>query len=424
MKIALGGAAKGFLKLISGSIGARLISLIALPILSRLYSPDDYGYVTFVTALATIAVPVVTLRLESAAMLPREEEEVSSLARSALVSSIVLAPLYGLALWALSYLKVGDLWRYEYAYAWVVLLTLASAWFAVVSQLALRQKLYGEVAKRSLYQSGASAGVQLAFGFVRPTAFGLMTGQLAGSLVGIGAIFKRVRHYFRRPNRGVTKRTLWKYRQFPTWFTFSVFMNEVGLKAPVLLVGMVYGASATGQLGMAERLLGIPLALIATSVSSLVSAEFSEMVRTDIPRFAPTYLKMSAWLALPAVAITVFFVSVGPWFTSTFLGSSWAGTASLVQIMAIVYSLRLVASPLSGVLLVLQRARLTVMLDVLRVVLVGSAVGIVLYSGVDLSVAVTLLYGALSVVYVVTWFVGWRISRQHDERIIGTESAS
>src|SRR5690606_12731715 len=64
---------KGMITLALGSGGARLIGLAAIPLLSRLYSPEDFGLLAVFSSMVLILAPLVSLRYVLALPLPRRD---------------------------------------------------------------------------------------------------------------------------------------------------------------------------------------------------------------------------------------------------------------------------------------------------------------------------------------------------------------
>ena len=66
-----GGAfARGVVTLASGTAAAQLLTVLALPLITRLYSPADYGTLAVYSSTITLLLVVASLRYEVAIPLP------------------------------------------------------------------------------------------------------------------------------------------------------------------------------------------------------------------------------------------------------------------------------------------------------------------------------------------------------------------
>ena len=66
-----GSVFRGMFTLALGSGAARLISIAVIPVLSRIYAPEDYGVLSVFIALTAILAPLLSLRYVTALPLPR-----------------------------------------------------------------------------------------------------------------------------------------------------------------------------------------------------------------------------------------------------------------------------------------------------------------------------------------------------------------
>ena len=92
---------KGFrssvLTLLSGASMAIMLANLASPILTRLYTPSEFGVAEFFLALITVIAPIASLRYEDALMQPPTDEEAAPVIGLSVVLlgvSVVLSGLF------------------------------------------------------------------------------------------------------------------------------------------------------------------------------------------------------------------------------------------------------------------------------------------------------------------------------------------
>ena len=66
---------KNVFTLLSGATIAQIITLIAIPILTRIYTPEDFGYIAIYLSIANIVAAISTGRYELSIMLPEKRIE-------------------------------------------------------------------------------------------------------------------------------------------------------------------------------------------------------------------------------------------------------------------------------------------------------------------------------------------------------------
>lgn len=410
--------AKGALSLIIGTAVAQGITLVITPFLTRLYSDEDFGYLSLVTAVVSVAAPAAALRLESALMLPRSNRHASALFFAGMLSALavsvgsigVLEILFGFGLFP-------NMARLPWFAVWVGAITFLSAVFTLLSQYALRRHRYGAVARRSVYQSVLSAGAQLGWGVAAPSAAGLISGYAIGRAAGIVPLAVGLRTEMQRFSVADVRLLLKKYWRFPALFTPSAVLNSAGLVMPVIFVGLWFSVGDAGQWALADRILAAPLVLVATAVGQVVEAHVSEMVREGRRGLSGYYVSVSGVLALVAVGTVAVVVFLAKPILPIVLGPGWETAADLMIAMSPIVATRLIVSPMSKILIVLQRGGWNLGLDVLRVLLVLGVIAAAVIFSIDLIETAWLFSLALSVVYVVTWVIGLMSTRRDADRV-------
>jgi lipopolysaccharide exporter len=68
------------LKLVSGSVTAHILSILLVPLITRIYSPDDLGIFQIFLSISGILIIFSTFSYQFAIMLPNKEEDSANLA--------------------------------------------------------------------------------------------------------------------------------------------------------------------------------------------------------------------------------------------------------------------------------------------------------------------------------------------------------
>lgn len=405
---------KGISLLLGGTVGAQLILLLSLPVLSRLFSPQEFGLFTLITSITSLILPLATLRLESATMLPSDQRRASALVFVSLASIFFTSVLSIFVLDYLvekRYIESSELGNFG---SWVGIFVFANSLFLLLSQIALRERKYGQVAKRTFIRSIAVSLTQLGLGVWRIFPNGLLIGGVVGQLVGLVPIAKTVKPYLRLPNLKMCGAVVKEYWRFPVVFTPSALLNSFGLYGPLIFFTSVYGVTLGGQLGMAERVISMPLALIGVAIGQVIDAEVAKVVREGREGLLGTFLRFSGILGILGVAIFLGGVALGPLVIPWLLGSSWELAGVYVQALALSAGLRLISSPLSKFLIILQESLWNTWLDVARIFLVGGSMIVISVNDFSALTAVWLLYACLAATYILSWVVTYRSVKRYE----------
>lgn len=392
----------------------QLIALAATPLLSRYFPPAVYGLFAVVNSLALSLAVVACLRYDQALPLPDDDREASALAGGALVLggvvtavgtlvALVAGPTVVVALGADP--ALGPL------VPWGPVVAGLMGAYLVLSQLALRHRLYASIARRNVVQAAATAVLQVGAGALDLGAHGLAAGLAAGQLVGVLALVADLRRRRAAPRLGGWRALFRRYRRFPLLLAPSGLVNALGLQVPVLVAAAVIDARAAGLLGMTQRLMLVPMALLGAAVAQVFLGEFSAARRSGRADLEAPFLRASRRLAPVGLAIGGVTALVAPTAFGLVLGPAWGEAGEYARLLSLAMALQFLASPLSQALIVLERLGRQVAWDVGRLVATSAAMaGTYAATGsVRRAVLALGLAGALS--YAVQWWLSWRAVR-------------
>jgi len=409
------GPLSGVLALVAGSAGAQALSLLAAPVLTRLYSPESFGQFAYMLSAAAIIGSVASFGFELAVPLAGKVSEAQKLIRMAMAAATVTALLTAIVVWlfhdSLSQIAHFDIMPWA---IWVPFLVLLTAWFVVLSEATLRQRAYSAIATRTLAQNVGTVGGQLILATVTRTAAGLLTGQLFGRLFGIVALARKNQGLLRRSGRGGYRQTLRANWRFPLVFAPTAVLNTLGLQLPLILVGAWFGIQSAGYLGVAQRVTALPAALIGIAVGQVFCGELTARLRANERNNRRLYLKVSARLGIFGAAIAVALLILPPYLFPVILGSNWAEAGAYAQATALAVGLGFMASPLSYVLVAYQKTVMAVSVDISRIILVCGLGYFAYRSGWSAVSALWMMYAGTTINYVVTWFLGLAVTSEDD----------
>ncbi|MBP2399319.1 O-antigen/teichoic acid export membrane protein [Glutamicibacter protophormiae] len=286
---------------------------------------------------------------------------------------------------------------------WVFMTSFPTGLFAIFSQLAIREHRYRDISVRSIYQSTATGASQAAFGTLSWGSSGLLFGSLLGRLAGLITLIIGGRRMIARHRWRDVCHVWCEYWRFPIIFAPSSLLNSLGLQLPLIVLTAVYGFEFAGQLGMAERIVAIPVTVIGTAVGQIFMAELAELRRSNSRAYLMLFLRLTTGLSVVAVLGLGALTLVADQLITTILGAAWVESVPLVQILALTGAVRLIATPLSGAIILFQRARANIVIDAVRIVLMSIAITSTVLYAPRPEIALWLIYGSLGCIYLITW---------------------
>ena len=329
----------GFIVLI-GSVLGNAVSLLATPLISRIFEPAVYGEFAVITNVVSVFVGVSTFRLEVRSLLATDDAEATMLIWLGLLASVA----WGVGLTLAAGLAVG-IWHLNGYWLSAGILVFLASLQLLGSTVLTRDRRYRSLAAGNFLQGAGLGVVQLFLGLISPGVDSLLVGFGSARLGWLAAL--------RKPRCDRPRiSALWRQnRRFATLAGSSAFLNSLTTSVPILLVSAFYGDAAVGQLAISIRLLITPLSIIGQSAASANLGEVSRMLRDRDTEDAVRLVKhgMRDLLAIGLIPC-VLAGTLGVWVVPFVLAQRWREAGLLLAVQAVGALAQFVASPFSQLL--------------------------------------------------------------------------
>lgn len=359
--------AKNAAVLTLGAVVAQGISIASMPVLSRLYSPADFGLLAVFLAVSGIVATAITLRYETAILLPKEEEESKALVLLSAALSILLGILIGLVAWLLPEAAKTAL-GISVLNGWLLLAVLCGITTALMttgSNWYNRQRAYIKMTTLRITQSGTGALMGIVLG-MRGFSAGLMLAQIVASLTVIIIVIFSLRALRANWCNHDFRAVAGNHRAAPKYLLPTALLDVISLQLPVLLITAWFSSEAAGQFSMAWKILALPTALIGGAISQVFFQKISSDIHLGIEVIRHRYFKVSKLLGLVSLA-PLFLVSLyGAELFSFVLGKHWHESGKMAELLIFSSMMYFVFSPTTSILLVLGKQKILLIFSVIQ----------------------------------------------------------
>ena len=361
----------GFLKSVSilagGTAFAQAIGVLVLPIITRLYSPQEFALFAIYSSILGILAVATCLRFEIAIPLPRSDENALCLFSLALLSNIFITLLLSVAVLLfedqiISLIQQPDL----KPYLWLIPIGVFFAGlYNTLQYWTTRQKQFSTIAKTRMTQSISSSTVQIAGGYLGFGAIGLIIGQVVNFSAGIirlfSALWKENGHLFKNISVRKLKKNAKKYDKFPKFSTFEALAHITAIQLPIVIIGAVSEDAEAGYLMLAMKVMAIPTALIGGAIAQVYLSHASEYYNNNELRSytIETVKKIAKISILPFIAIGI----ASPFLFPIAFGSEWSEAGYMMVWMIPWFIMQILSSPVSMALHVTGNQKAALMLQ-------------------------------------------------------------
>lgn len=257
--------------MLTGTVMAQALPLMAAPLLTRLYSPEAFGLQTLFMGLAASLAVLATCRLDLALLLPERDAEVAPVVGFIVCSTLVITILTWLLL-PIAEMAIGQKIPVE----WLCLLPLTVfliATYQVGVGLASRRQAFRSIAKATVVNQASYVAAAIAVGFSSGWTLGLVVAKAVGQgaaamllgRIGISEAIGGVRCW----SFSSVYAAAFRYRQFLIFNTPCSLLGSVARDAPIYIFSALAAMGSAGFFGLARTVLLAPT-LLASNAFSLV----------------------------------------------------------------------------------------------------------------------------------------------------------
>lgn len=393
------------------------LAVLASPILTRLYTPQEFGEFAVFVAMLSVLASVASLRYELAIPLSAKDE-----APGILWLSLYLLLFFGVGLFLLLRWFGEDLAVWVGApglvdYSWLLPLgVMLVGLYQTLSNWAIRLGDYKVVAQTKAQQGVGVVLAQVSLGFLGANTAGLLIGDTLGRSAGILRLWALRPRATGRLNFRELCRLGRRYSKFPSINAPSTLINRLGLQLPNLLLAGLYGPQVAGWYLLIQRVMGIPSSLVGQAVAQVYFGEASRLIRENPKALPSLFLNMTKRLLLFGALPMLLGGVLGSFFVSFIFGQDWAAAGRYLLVLTPMFAVQFVVSPLSQTLIVIGRQEYQLAWDVVRVVGVFLALWGTARFGMEALAAVTTLSGVSVASYVALMVLTVFALRQISER--------
>lgn len=319
---------RNVLTLMMGTTIAQAIPIAISPVLTRIYTPSDFGLFALFNSLIAVFGVIASGRYELAIMLPKKDEDAINIASlGILISTFFSVFLFFIILFfndsICSLLNNTDIKPWLYFIPLVVFFT---GVFNVLNYFNNRQKEFKTIASATAVKSLVSASIQLTIGFVKTGATGLITGQIFSHMFANLRLLKNIisdKKMISNISKTEIKNMGKKYINFPKFSMPAILSNTLSTQATNIIIPIFYNVITLGYYSLVQRLLGLPLVLISNAIGQVYFKEAvseQQLTKSVIKSTKSTFKKL---LIIGIPLFLFLFLFIEDVFTIVF-GENWA----------------------------------------------------------------------------------------------------
>lgn len=361
---AQGGFLKAVSVLVGGTAFAQLIGFLCLPILTRLYTPEDYSVLGVYVAMVAILAVISCLRFDIAIPIPENENDGKAL----LLLSFLSNTIFSIILYAVLFISYPYIQHYkiidQLSY-WIWLIPLGvfvSGFYSALQFWATRHKRFKDIAKTRMTQAISGNAASLAGGMFSVGFGGLIVGQLLNFSGGLFKLAVSAKKDLAAVKSSPLKTTFAKYSNFPKYSAFEALANTSAIQLPLIIIASFLIGPEVGYLMLAMKVLGIPMGLIGSAMSQVyLSHAPAYHQKGELFEYTKSILRKILKLVIFPFLILLL---ISPYIFGYIFGAQWADIGYYISAMIPWYFMQILSSPVSMSLHIIEEQKIALILQI------------------------------------------------------------
>lgn len=414
--------AKNSAILLMANVISQLLGIVFYPILTRIYSPDDFGLLNLFVSIGAVLVLCSTAEYQYSIMLPKSDKKaiacfhvglflltlttllcIVSVFFSDLIASIFnvpeLAEYYWLMPFYVFFIGVWNLFNY-----WLI-----------------RKAIFSCVAVYQLTLSIVNTGLKCLFGLVCLVSGGL----ILSTSIAVGVAFLlcvivyliKKEGFWGQVDVSCCKIVIKEYNNFPIYSLPRSLINMFFGQMPVFLLTPYFGTEQLGFWSMAILVAFTPISMISRSMHQVLYGRVVDRIHQEKPIIG-ILRKFVVVTIVPSIILVALLYPILPFLLQFLLGEIWALTGEYIRFMLPWLVLSLVASSVSFLSDVFLKQRKGLFFEIVLAVarLLGLLVGVYMNS-FPIAVAGYALGSALAILCTLFWY--FSLVKKYEQSIVG-----
>jgi len=355
-----------------GTFFAQLFGVVSLPLITRLYEPESFGYLTQFNNFISFLTILVSFRYEYFVLVPKKLETSLDFFAEILKFSFLLTLLFTFTIFIFLSLNLNYFTNFNLNY--ITLLGPITAYLASIS--IATQQIYQ---KLELYVTSAfTEPINKIFFFISAVLFYAISINFYGLIFATitGYLFKTIYLFSSRSifcklknfNFKLTKfQNIRVFKKSALSFSVSNLIQTLTGFLPVIFITNTYGSYTLGQWGLAIFAVYLPTSIIGTAIGQVYfqSANKLHGEGISIQNIWIKTVKSLFYLAIPSYLLLAF---LAPILFPIIFGEKWHFAGIYTSILCISVGMSFISTPVDRTCYIVKIDSYPYLINILRLI--------------------------------------------------------
>lgn len=309
------------------------------PILSRVYTPEDYGEWGIFASIYLIVNYVLFLSYDNAIIRTSKEQEIPNLICLCLIIAMVMILLLSIIFKFGSLLGIDFFISYPRFDLLIILLSTATV-LNLATTLANRFEFFGAMSISNVINGCLQASFRILFGLTTIIGSGLILGtvlaQMCATIVLILMMLTLLKNIdYTKISISEIKRLAIENKKFPLYDAPSCLLNFSTGQLAVIILAFYFSQAEIGCFSMIVQFVLLPVSFVGVAISKVYYRKISAL-SDNIAEISHITLQVSKITVSLCMLPTLFLICGGDKFLIWFLGDQWMTAGNMALCLSIV----------------------------------------------------------------------------------------
>ena len=350
-----------------GTVSANIITVGASLFLTRIYSPQEIGFLSLFTSFTIVLTNIFTLGYELAIVHPKSKLKASQLT----VGTFLLLFILSFFL-----LLLIQLYNFDSSLGipknWLIYLPFGILFLGIINILQEwfnRVQKYRVLSIGKILQALLTVIPQIFIGYFFTLNIGLVIGYILGRFSSSFIYFwtfLKGQNLTKLKINEITE-SLKEYKKYPKYISPTLILDRLSIEAPYFLIPFIFDEVQLGFFAIAYRVLSVPLSFIGISIGQ-VFFKFLTAKKQESKELLPPLIK--TWVALAIIGtlpVGVILIGGSQLFELVF-GAGWGFSGIIAIYLVPMLYLDFISSPTGRTFLVIELEHYSPIFSIARLI--------------------------------------------------------
>jgi O-antigen/teichoic acid export membrane protein len=318
---------RNFFIVMSGTAIAQIIGYALSPIISRLFTPADFGIFGSFNSLVSIVAAGITLEYTQAIIIQKDKRDSMYL----FILSCLCTLIIGLLCMIFCLISPSTIYSLmKCSGVWIIIFLIIAIITAGINSAlqawCIWSKAFKQTASSQVIRSFSSNGTQLGLGLIKGGAAGLIIANVIADILACINLFRvilpDILAYRKHINFNKLKKLAREYSDFPKYAATQNMITSLSSGLPVLMLTNYFGISIAGAYAFGVQILHAPMGLILRALRQVLLQKAGETHNRG-GSLTSIYLKITIALFSLALLPSIILFIWAPQIFSFIFGTRW-----------------------------------------------------------------------------------------------------